>query len=268
MSRFVVLAGAAAAVAVAVGAVAVAMPKPTGVVGGPGAAVSTASPSPSPIPSPSPTPVPSPSATPPALGPLPSPLDTSAWKTYTSDRYGFTIAYPPDWSSQPATENWGPSNSDEWPSPGREEFESPGGSIGIGAFSVPVTPGTSIDSWLVANCPLFTTPCDGIRDRATQVTMDGHPALLVTFVDDVEVFSLVGDRMWVVASGRPANLFDSLASDRVLPLDDAHPAGWPRPFGIPVRFACPQLNLSPGTPPVLAPRGRRLPWRGRRSAAR
>ena len=146
----------------------------------------------------------SPSAT---LGPLPSPLDTSAWKTYTSDRYGFTIAYPADWSSEPATEYWGPSNMDQWPSPGWEHFLSPGSSIGIGAFSVPVTPGTTIDSWLVANCPLFTTPCDGIRDRAAQVTMDGHPALLVPFADDLQVFSLVGDRMWVVASGRPARPF-------------------------------------------------------------
>jgi hypothetical protein len=40
--------------------------------------------------------------------------------------------------------------------------------------------------------------------------MDGHPALLVPFATDLEVFSVVGDRMWVIASGWPANQFDSL----------------------------------------------------------
>ena len=34
--------------------------------------------------------------------------------------------------------------------------------------------------------------------------------MLVPFADDLEVFSVIGDRMWVVASGRPADEYDSL----------------------------------------------------------
>ena len=61
------------------------------------------------------------------LGPLPSPLDTSAWKTYTSDRYGFTIAYPPDWSSAARDRGLGPHRTrTQWPSPGWEQFLSSG----------------------------------------------------------------------------------------------------------------------------------------------
>ncbi len=75
---------------------------------------------------------------------------------------------------------------------------------------MPVTPGTTLDSWLAANCPGYTQPCAGIADRAVAMTMDGHPGLLVPFQDDLQFFSLVGDRLYVIASGRPAGQFDSL----------------------------------------------------------
>ena len=142
--------------------------------------------------------------------PAPVALDTSGWKTYTSDRYGFTILYPSDWSSVPATKDWNAADKGTWPNPGWEQFLSSDTQIGIGVFSVPITPETTFDSWLATTCEGYTEPCSNIADRAVDVTMDGNPAVLVPFADDLQVFSVIGDRMWVIASGRPADEADSL----------------------------------------------------------
>ena len=168
-------AGAAAVLAIAVvGAQLVGL---RGSQGGVGVApTATATPGVSPTPSVSPSPTPSPTPPTPTIGALPSPLDTSAWKTFTSDRYGFTIAYPPDWNQDASTKDWDAADRGHWPNPGWDHFQSADTQIGLGAFSVPVGPGTTIDSWLAATCPGYTEPCTGIRDRAVDVTMDGHPA--------------------------------------------------------------------------------------------
>jgi len=52
-----------------------------------------------PVPSASPTPSPVPSST-------PSPLDTSGWVVYESDRYGFSISHPDDWTENSADHDW------------------------------------------------------------------------------------------------------------------------------------------------------------------
>jgi hypothetical protein len=214
MSRFGVLAGAAAAVAIAVGAVAIAMPGSTGIIHGPEAVVPTGSPTPSVSPSAagssSPDASSSGDAAVPSLGPLPPPLATSSWKTYVSQRYGFTIAYPPDWITTPSTEAWTSVDRTLWPNPGWDRFLAPDASIGIGVYAVAVAPGTTVDSWLATTCPGWTEPCDGIRTRSVDMTLDGHPALLVPFKEDVHVFSVVGDRMWAITAARAAGEYDSV----------------------------------------------------------
>ena len=73
-----------------------------------------------------------------------------------------------------------------------------------------MAPGTTVDSWLAATCPDYTEPCIGIAERAIDVTMDGHPGLLVPFTGDLQAFAVVGDRLYVIASGRPAGTYGTL----------------------------------------------------------
>ena len=85
------LAIAAAVVAVvAIGGVALLRP---GESSGPGGAPTAA---PSPTPSPSAAPSPSPAAS-------PSPISTTGWVPFTSDRYGYTILYPPTHTGIPGS---------------------------------------------------------------------------------------------------------------------------------------------------------------------
>jgi hypothetical protein len=160
----------------------------------------------------SPSPTVTPSAAAPTLSPQPSPspIDTSTWTTYVSDRYGFSIGHPADWTVRPADHDWTIAADDYWFNTAWETFEAPDATIGISAWSVAVEPGTSVDAWLQANCPKYDTPCTGIQDRAIVVSLDGHPGILVPFTDDLQAFILVDSRMYVVASGRPAAAYDSL----------------------------------------------------------
>ena len=161
------------------------------------------SPAPGSVAAPTPTPVivpasasPSPSA---PASPSPSPLDTSTWTTYTSDRYGFSIGHPADWAERPADHTWTLAADADWQSPASERFNK-GEEILATAWSVAVAPGMTAEAWLAAYCPLAAnTPCSGLQDRTTAVTMDGHSGSLVQFDSATEAFALVGDRMYVVA---------------------------------------------------------------------
>ena len=64
------------------------------------------------VPTPSPTLAPTPTPTP-TLAPTPTPTpfptvnpDTATWTSYTSSRYGYSLAYPAGWSAVPATRDW------------------------------------------------------------------------------------------------------------------------------------------------------------------
>jgi hypothetical protein len=181
--------------------------------------LSGASPSPGAgaVPSPKPTSVaPMGSATP-APSPSPSPIDTATWTTYTSTRYGFSIGHPADWSFLPADHNWtfskdagdtrSPASSTAW-----DHYVAPTSDIAISAWSVAVTPGTTVESWLRAYCPKAEndSPCATIQDHAVPVTVDGHPGSLVSFLQDTQAFILVNNRMYVVASWRPWWMYNSL----------------------------------------------------------
>ena len=168
---------------------------------------------------PNPSPTVTPSAPAPTLSPhpSPSPIDTATWTTYVSARFGFSIGHPADWSEHRADHDWtfaadaadtlSPPTFTAW-----ELFVAPDDSIGISAWSVAVTPGTTIEAWLQAYCPTAEndSPCATIQDQAIVIRADGHVGLLVPFTSDTQAFILVDNRMYIVASWRPAAQYDSL----------------------------------------------------------
>jgi len=161
-------------------------------------------PSPSPVVSPS-APAPSPSAQ-----PTPYAIDTTTWTTYTSARYGFSIGYPADWFVHTtASRNWtypadAPVNMQ---STALETFVAPDSSIATAAWSVAVKPGTTLDTWIQAYCPLAESPapsdCTTMPGRTVAASMDGHAGSLVRFTGDTQAFFLVKNRMYVVAIWQP-----------------------------------------------------------------
>jgi hypothetical protein len=139
----------------------------------------------------------------PAPGDFAGPLDTSAWTTYISDRYGFSIGHPADWTERPGDHTWSLANDSDWLTSASEGFQAPGHTVLATAWSVPVKPGTTDAAWIQAYCEIVTTSCAGLADQTVPVTMDGHPGSLVKFVEDTQAFILVGDRMYVVAVWEP-----------------------------------------------------------------
>ena len=132
MARFA--AAGTALVVVVLGAVAVLGPLATGPGGTPAV---TATPSPTASPSPMPTPTPAPSV---------SLLDTSTWVEYVSDRYGFSIARPPDWTEHPADHDWTLAEAANVLSTGHEHFEGPQGKVGMGAWTYDPGPDVSLET--------------------------------------------------------------------------------------------------------------------------
>jgi hypothetical protein len=84
-----------------------------------------------------------------------------------------------------------------------ETFVSPGSSIAAAAWSVAVQPGTTVDTWLQAYCPLAESPapsdCATMPGRTVAASMDGHTGSLVRFTQDTQAFFLVNNRIYVVA---------------------------------------------------------------------
>lgn len=153
----------------------------------------------------------------PAPSAAPTPFDRGTWTTYVSHRYGFSICHPADWIVKPADHDWTfAADAADSLSPPKftayDLFIAPDDSIGISTWSVAVTPGTTVAGWLQAYCPIAesNSPCATIQDRAVTVAMDGHVGSLVTFQDDVQAFFLIDNRIYVVASWRPAAEYDSL----------------------------------------------------------
>ena len=188
---------AAAIVAVAVGGLYVFNSGPSG-PGGP------TIPTPSPIPSAAPSASPAPSAT-------NSLLDTSTWVTYESARYGFSIDHPADWTEVPADHDWTLAADVDYLTNGAEAFfTTVDEGVRMTAWSVATEPGTTVDAWLQAYCPLTIVATDDSADqcatvigKATAATMDGHGGLLVAFPTDTQAFFQVEDRLYIVAIWRP-----------------------------------------------------------------
>ena len=148
-----------------------------------------------------------PSSAPPTASPTPDPLDTARWTTYTSDRYGYSIGYPADWTERPAERNWAfATDAADWLSPGQESFISAPGDLRVSAWSVAVEPGTSAQAWIQSYCEAVASPgqdCSGYQDGAVPVSIEDHAGVLITKPGfDHPVFVLNGDRMYVVIAWR------------------------------------------------------------------
>lgn len=149
-------------------------------------------------------PSPSPTAQPTAAAiatSTPNPnIDTATWTTYLSTRYGFSIGRPPNWKVKHASDHdWTLAADHDWLTTATEAFAAVDDSVYATAWSVAVPAGTSVDAWILAYCQSgATTPCTGLQAASTPLTMDGHPGVLIK-TNDTEAFTLVGNRMYVVA---------------------------------------------------------------------
>jgi hypothetical protein len=143
---------------------------------------------------------PSPSA---AAQATPNLLDTATWTTYTSNRYGFTIKHPVDWTERPSTSVWALATDVDFLSPASEGFLAPGQAILATAWSVAVPPGTSADAWIGAYCVKQNSPCTNLPSISSPITIDGHGGSLVQFADDTQAFVLIANRIYVVAIWEP-----------------------------------------------------------------
>ena len=88
-----------------------------------------------------------------------------------------------------------------------ETFVSADSSVAASAWSVAVTPGTTVDGWVQAYC-LRTesdTPCSAIKSRTVATAVDGHAGSLVSFGQDTQAFILVQNRMYTVAIWQSAD---------------------------------------------------------------
>jgi hypothetical protein len=148
----------------------------------------------SPSPTPSVTPVPSP--TPTASANL---LDTATWTTYVSERYGFSIAHPADWTEVPGDHDWSLTKDTDWLNTAAEVFfTSVDQGVRVSAWSVPYD-GDRLVSWIEAYCIEQKAPCSRVNDQAEAARMDAHDGLLVLFRDDTQAFFLVDGRIYAVA---------------------------------------------------------------------
>jgi hypothetical protein len=176
--------------------------------------VSAPSTSAAPLAAPAPLTTAAPSTT---AGPRVSPTDTTTWATYESERYGFSIGYPSNWTVRPADHDWTlAGDADDWMSSGHEAFILPY-EIRVSAWSVAMDPGSTIETsadveaWVEEYCQLSEPVCTGFNDLSVPLCLearDCHPGLLVPFDNDVQAFfpgSTDGtswDRMVVVAIWR------------------------------------------------------------------
>ena len=87
----------------------------------------------------------------PSLSPSPSaqPIDTTGWLTFTSDRHGFSLRYPADWTTRHATAPWvrGGIDHDMPGDPATDELDLPdGGVFWLASTALPAS--VPVDQWL------------------------------------------------------------------------------------------------------------------------
>ena len=147
--------------------------------------------------------------------PAPPPIDTTGWKTYESDRYGFSIGYPPDWIEVPAEHDWTwARDGKNWLSKGMEAFLAPAYAVRVSVWPIPLAPGQFVDgkpdmrAWVANYCQRTdqSSACADLDSWSTWMCLevrDCHPALMVEFANDVQAFFTGGrygaDTMMVVS---------------------------------------------------------------------
>jgi hypothetical protein len=147
----------------------------------------------------------------PQLSPAPTPTMVAlgsvepGWTTYASERYGFVIGHPVDWSELPSTRAWTFDRDTDATAPvsgGAEHFTSPDGSVRVSAWDVPLESPVNLDSrdellsWITSYCTRTGGGgCSDITDRAVffcNERRDCHNAYLVPFDDWVGAFAWGG----------------------------------------------------------------------------
>jgi hypothetical protein len=121
MIPFARTATAVVAVAVLIGGAAYLL-APGGQVGGPAPTTSPASPTDSPSPSP--------------LTSALETIDPATWVAYTSERYGYTLEHPADWTIEPSQSDWGPGTIHSETSTWADEISDPQGGDTAGGYSI------------------------------------------------------------------------------------------------------------------------------------
>lgn len=193
---------------------------------GPGGAPTA---TPSPTPSSSAAPAPSPAAS-------PSAISTIGWVPFTSDRYGYTISYPPTHTGMPGSTESAPTfvggagrdftfgadlfdtevgrvtgtptiqklknNALDWIIFGPAESQ-----IGFWGFAETIPTGTSTDRVISQSVGPIADPCE-----SKPLTIDGQPGRFDVCGDGVSIaVVIVGDRAYVFLQGR-----GSVAKDLML----------------------------------------------------
>ena len=175
--------GAAVVIAVVLGgAFALGSRPPDNGIGGPG-------PTPSPTLRPSPSPTTSPAT------------DTSTWKPFTSARYGFTVAVPPAFVSQPASKFWVIPESPATPPAEWDLFFGGPGNNTWAASSIRVNTDITNDEWADAyregqDDPSLPGVCAPSRQALTDVSIDGRSARLRVGCGDMEALVFADGRVW------------------------------------------------------------------------
>lgn len=139
------------------------------------------------------------------VSPSLDPNDTSAWLPFVSERYGLSLAYPPDWSAHPGNGEWTFPEDTAWPD-GVERtdwfyLDAPAGAVAASAWSVALEPGTSADQWWLDYCGIEVTPCDGTESKVA-ARLDGHAVWLVDASDPAAYFG-VGGRIYLLTVWQP-----------------------------------------------------------------
>jgi hypothetical protein len=131
--------------------------------------------------------------------PSSTPPSTTGWLPFSSNHYGYTIAYPPTWVATQATRDWVlASDRLASPAPGGPLdvlLGSPNGiETAVFGFAEDIPAGTSEDAWLAsyyaggAFCPTMPT--------FVPITVDGHAGRLDPCFD-AQAFVFVGNRVYV-----------------------------------------------------------------------
>jgi hypothetical protein len=119
-----------------------------------------------------PTASPAPTSSPPVDASLPI-LD----RTFTSDRYGYTVAYPSGWTRELATASWAAGAKNNWGSGMNDELSTT--SVRFSAAAQQLADGQTADAWLQAYGALFgsgapaTWPTVTIAGQKGRIDFDG-----------------------------------------------------------------------------------------------
>jgi hypothetical protein len=140
----------------------------------------------------------------PTASPIPSgsaAVDTSAWKTFISARYGFSYAYPPDFASAPSSTFWiipetSATSIAEW-----DAVSARGSAPTWWGASVALPSGQNFETWVAAYHrgqvnPSEPVACDQTKAPNEPIVIDGQPARLRVGCGEMEALLDLDGRVY------------------------------------------------------------------------